>query len=35
MRRWGFRHRRKNYWQAPQAGDGILSLTDAVPGKNI
>ncbi len=33
MRRWGFRHRRKNYWQAPQSGDGILSLNDAVPGK--
>lgn len=33
MRRWGFRHRRKSYWQAPQAGDGILLLTDAVPGK--
>jgi len=33
MRRWGFRHRRKNYLQAPQHGNGVLSLPDAVPGK--
>jgi len=33
MRRWGFRHRRKNYWISQQKGDGFLRLTDALPGK--
>ncbi len=33
MRKWGFRHRRKNYRQIQQVGDGILRLTDALPGK--
>jgi ferrous iron transport protein A len=33
MRRWGFRHRRKNYLQTPQIGNGVLSLNDAVLGK--
>ena len=33
MRRWGFRHRRKNYCRPQQMGDGVLHLADALPGK--
>jgi ferrous iron transport protein A len=33
MRRWGLKHRRNTHWQRQQAGDGVLMLTEAVPGK--
>lgn len=33
MRRRGFRHKRKDYLQIQQKGNGVLHLTEALPGK--